>query len=575
MSAIFRLIAARVVAASLTMLSPLFIRQLIDGALPRRDWRLFWNSVAGLALVVVAGFALTVYGSAVNLRLEQMLGVVIRRALQAKWRVLSVSFFYRWGVGEHIYRVNADVQNVVSALTEGLPALAILHLQFLVFLALAARLSLTLTLWAVAVIPVVLLIEICQALAIRPIQARIQSLSSGVNDSLAQYVTGISTVKALNIESRLSRRYLSLLSAVVREIVVRWRLNVQYQTLGWLCSTLWPWMVSIYGFSLVMRGNLTLGTLIAVNMYLQFLMQPVAGVAGLVQSLSVSSVSADRLQETLSSPHVEIARPVALTLNRDLGSRPPSLSFEGVEFGYETGSPLFRNLRGSIAPGSLTGLCGPSGSGKTTLIALVLRLYECWSGRICLAGCDIRLLPLKELRSVVSVVPQDTFLIRGTIRENISLGGGDEDAPRVKEAAQLAEADGFISAMDRGYETVVGGLDSGLSVGQRQRIGLARVLYRASPLLIFDEALNSVELPCRRRLMSLLRELSHKHTILVVSHDPEIIESCTHVLSLMGGGVVEQQSASADLRGSGFLDYLRLKERYERAGTAPTVIGGR
>jgi ATP-binding cassette subfamily B protein len=332
--------------------------------------------------------------------------------------------------------------------------------------------------------------------------------------------------------------------------------------------------VSIYGFSLVMRGHLSLGTLVAVNMYLQLLMQPVAGIASLVQSLTVSSVSADRLQETLSSPDVELARPLVVASHRDLGSRPPSLSFEGIEFGYEPGGPLFRNLRASIGPGSLTGLCGPSGSGKTTLVALVLRLYECWSGRICLDGCDIRSLPLKELRSTISVVPQDTFLIRGTIRENISLGGGGEDLARVKEAAQLAEADGFISALDRGYETVVGGLDGGLSVGQRQRIGIARVLYRASPLLIFDEALNSIELPCRRRLTRLLRTLSQKHTILVISHDLEILESCTNLLSLMGGGV-EEQSATAGLRGSEFLNYLWLKERYEQAGTAPATMGSR
>jgi ABC-type multidrug transport system fused ATPase/permease subunit len=565
------LVAAKTANTTVGMAAPLVMRFLIDDVLTHSQWTWFAWTCVMLGSLLTVSLALALFTSFTSTRLEQKIGFDLKRTLQGKWERLPLAYFQKWGVGEHIYRCTTDVQNVTNGLTKVLPELFVAHVQFVLFLVIAANLHPRLTLWFLASLPVLLTIGLFHSRALRPVQLEAQALSSQINNSIGQYAASVVTTKVFLREKFASRRYVSELSRMVRLVFRRWGIDTRYQALGWLAGTVWGWAVILYGFTLVMRGELTLGTLIALKLYLTSLAKPIQEFGGLIQAIVLGSVSAERVHETLSSPEESTSGStgpgVAVLWAREPA---PCLRFDAVEFGYQPGSPVLRQVSASLPGTGLVGITGPSGAGKTTLVALIARLYEPSAGVISLNGHELAATSAREVRSQLSIVPQETYLFAGTVEENIAFGDGRASHDRVVHAARLAEAHEFISNLRNGYATAISASGSGLSLGQRQRIGLARALLKDSPVLILDEGLNSIDELVRARILDTLARLAERKAVLVVTHDLAALERCDRVLVVIDGGVVDAAQRDASRAPGGFMDYLTLKTQYERA----TVVRG-
>jgi ATP-binding cassette subfamily B protein len=232
------------------------------------------------------------------------------------------------------------------------------------------------------------------------------------------------------------------------------------------------------------------------------------------------------------------------------GARPApplqgAVRFEGVTFGYSPGRPVLRGVDLTIAPGETVALVGPSGAGKTTLCALVPRFYDVESGRITIDGHDIRHLTLDSLRRQIGIVPQDTFLFAGTIRENIAYGRLGATDAEILEAARQARLDDLIASLPDGLDTVVGERGVRLSGGQKQRLAIARVFLKNPPVLILDEATSALDTETERAIQAALADLARGRTTLVIAHRLATIRDADRIVVVQDGRIAEQGSHQA------------------------------
>ena len=226
----------------------------------------------------------------------------------------------------------------------------------------------------------------------------------------------------------------------------------------------------------------------------------------------------------------------------------PTIEFEDVRFAYPgTRRTVHDGLSFRAAAGERLGLVGPSGGGKSSIVRLLLRFYDPDRGRILLGGHDLRTLPFAEIRSLISVVNQDTFLFHGTVEENIRLGRPDASHEELDEAARAANIHDFILSLPQGYATVIGEKGIKLSGGQRQRVAIARALLRDTPILVLDEALCAVDAENEAVIQEALDRLMQGRTTLILAHRLSSVIDCDRILVLDGGKVAEQgRHAGAD-----------------------------
>jgi ABC-type multidrug transport system fused ATPase/permease subunit len=214
--------------------------------------------------------------------------------------------------------------------------------------------------------------------------------------------------------------------------------------------------------------------------------------------------------------------------------------FQNVSFGYDSDREILSNVNLEIAPNQIIALVGGTGAGKSTLLSLVPRFYDPIAGRLVLDGRDIREITKKSLRQQVAIVLQDTLLFSTTVRENIAYGRPDATEDEIREAAQRAQADEFISQLPNGYESEVGERGGHLSVGQRQRIGIARAFLKNAPILLLDEPTSALDPTTESAIMETIKELMRGRTTIIITHRIATIHNVDQIVVLENGRMVEQ-----------------------------------
>jgi ATP-binding cassette subfamily B protein len=562
------IIGLRTISMLIGILPPLLVRHVIDRVVPGRPWSGFWVYSGAIAALLLVSLALVTASTYLTMRISNTVSLHLRRIVLRTWGQLTVPYFGARGVGDHIYHVTTDVENVGGALLKVFPDGPIMVTELLVYLIVSWHLEWRLTLYFIAAAPFLLAIESGRSRRIWPVQRRLQELSAKFNNLVSQYGSGILTTKIFRRERAVARQGVAHSISILRETVRKWRVDALYQALGWGATTLWSWVVIFYGLKLVMDGRLTLGTLVALRMYLSSVVRPVEDIRALVQSVVVASVSSERLLQTLNAPREQQPREPAS--RKPWPADVPRIVIRDLSFGYRPGNAVFRHLSGEIIPGSLVGLTGPSGVGKTTLVSLIGRLYDPWEGSISIAGTAIGQLDLSDLRGAISIVPQEAFLYHGTIRDNIACGCTDATFREVIDAAKRADADDFIVALPNGYDTLVGGELAPLSAGQRQRIAIARALARNCRVLIFDEGMNAVDAPSRARILDELRGLAPERAVVIVTHDLEVLRQCDTVMVMSPSALEEQTPAQLMSQSDSFVHYLRLRRLFA-TDSSPSV----
>jgi subfamily B ATP-binding cassette protein MsbA len=287
---------------------------------------------------------------------------------------------------------------------------------------------------------------------------------------------------------------------------------------------------------------------LALSLKLYAPMKYVAKFPALVQP---GLIGAERVFEFLDAP--------AEIRNRQGAGPFPGLNheirFQGVSFAYREGAPVLEGIDLAVPRGSVVALVGPSGAGKTTMVDLLGRFYEVSTGSITVDGVDLRDIRIQELRAALGIVSQDTVLFHDTVRANIAYGRPSASEEEVEAAARAANAHGFISALPRGYDTLVGERGTELSGGQRQRIAIARALLRNPPILIFDEATSALDTESERLVQDAIQHLLEGRTVFVIAHRLSTIQQADQIVVLEGGRIVEMGRHS---------DLLELGGTYRR-----------
>jgi len=286
----------------------------------------------------------------------------------------------------------------------------------------------------------------------------------------------------------------------------------------------------------VLSGTLTLGSLLVFSAYLLMLYQPLESLTYTTWAMEGATAGAKRCFEVLDRQDDVVDSPGAVAISSAQGA----IAFEAVNFGYAPDRCVLRNIDLRIDPNQIIGLAGGTGAGKSTLLSLVPRFYDPTAGSIRLDGCDIRQITKKSLRAQIAIVLQDTLLFSTTVRENIAYGRPDATEEEIIEAARRAQADEFIRQMPQGYGSLVGERGGHLSVGQRQRIGIARAFLKNAPILLLDEPTSALDPSTESAIMDTIKELMRGRTTLIATHRLGTIHNLDQVIVLEHGRIVEQ-----------------------------------
>jgi len=435
---------------------------------------------------------------------------------------LFLPYFEQRSTGTLVARVHAV--ETVREFIAGAAVSLLLDLPFLVvFLAAMFWYSWQLSLIAVTVL---LLIAVSSIVVTPVLRARLneQFLLGARNQAfLTEYVSGMETVKSLQMEPRLQTRYDEYLAAYLHAGFGTRQLSNSFNTAVNALEQLLTLLVLCMGALLVMRNDgFTVGMLVAFQMFASRMSQPMLRLAGLWQEFQQASIALKRLGDVMDAP----AEPHTMTPSR-AGEGPARLDIDDLAFRYNDRSPyLYQGLSLSLEPCKLTVMSGPSGSGKSTLAKLMLGFYQPTGGRILIDGSDIRNFSANELRQYFGTVPQETFLFSGTLYENLIAASPHANFADIVEACKTAEIHDFIERLPRAYDTSIGEHGAGLSGGQKQRIAIARALLKKPKILIFDEATASLDRKTAEQLAKTINQLKASMSILFIAHQlPEGLQA--------------------------------------------------
>jgi subfamily B ATP-binding cassette protein MsbA len=319
------------------------------------------------------------------------------------------------------------------------------------------------------------------------------------------------------------------------------------------------------GGLLIMAGVVTVGILTVFLSYLTKFFKPVRDLAKMTTSVAQANVAAERIHTMFQADDVIVDRPNARRATAIRGE----IVFDTVSFGYEPMARVLSDVSFTIPAGHLLGVVGPTGSGKSTIISLIPRLYDPTGGVILLDGVDIRDYTVDSLRQSIANVFQDTVLFRATIRENIAYGRPGATADEIEAAAKIADAHEFITAMPKGYDTLVGDRGLTLSGGQRQRIGIARAVIRNSPVLILDEPTASLDAETESSVIEALERAMEGRTVIMVSHRLATLQDAFCIIVMKDGRIAEQGNHEELMALHGvYAELFRAQEREPTAAGA-------
>jgi ATP-binding cassette subfamily B protein/subfamily B ATP-binding cassette protein MsbA len=294
-------------------------------------------------------------------------------------------------------------------------------------------------------------------------------------------------------------------------------------------------LVVLVGGLLVLRGRLSIGTLLVALAYLGFVYGPLSGIANTTGSIQQALASARRVRDTFALAPEPIDEPRSIVPQKLRGS----VEFQHVSFGYD-GSPVLKDVSFAVRPGEVVALVGPSGSGKSTLVSLIPRFYVPQHGTILIDDVDVRHYQLRGLREQIAMVLQEAVVLSGSIRENLRYGRLDASRHAIEAAAQAAYAHDFITALPAAYDTELGEAGAGLSGGQKQRLSLARAFLKDAPILILDEPTSALDTISERLVLAAVRQLRQGRTTFVIAHRLSTVREADRIFVLEKGQIVAE-----------------------------------
>ena len=491
-------------------------------------------AAAGVALVALGG-GIRYAGTYLSGAAAERIGADLRSAVFEHLLRLSLRFHDRHRSGDLVSRILSDVPRVQDALVASFHSLIPAALSLAGMLAVLLAIDGGLALAALAVVPLLALQIWLSRVRIRTAEREVRDRHGGLAAQATEVLRHVRAVQAFAREDEENRRFRIDIAATTRAAVTALAVQARYSPFADVILALGAGLILVLGVAKVLAGELTVGVLLVVLTYVSSLYDPIRSLTRLSSVLARAAASGERLQEILSAEEIVTDAPSAGSVPEG----PCSLGLDRVAFGYQSEVPVLREISLEIAAGETLCIVGPTGAGKSTLLSLLLRLYDPVEGTIQMAGRDIREFTLRSLRGRVAVVPQDAWILDGTIADNIRFGHSLANDEEVRAAGRTALVHEFASRFPDGYGTVVGESGCRLSGGQRRRIALARALLRDPPVLLLDEPTSGLDAESEATIMRSLRQVAAGRTVVIVSHRLGLAAVADRVVVMQQGRVVE------------------------------------
>lgn len=480
----------------------------------------------------------------------------VREELYQRLLRLSQRFHQSRNSGDTLYRATWDTYSFQTLFQQGFMTFVPASLTLVLMLCIMSRADSVLTLFTLLLIPLLVLSIRSFGRVMNSRSAEAQQAESQLAGQVQQSLANLPLIHSYATETRESKGFLALVEAARGKRLGQHSAELLYGLGVTLVFGLGTAMIVWIGGERVLAGKLTLGELLVFLAYLAQLYEPLNQLSHVGSTVSTASASAQRVLDLLDAREEVYERPDAKPVKS--AAEPAgsvikgNLQFEHISFEYQAGRKILHEVSFTVKAGESVGIIGPSGAGKSTLLQLVPRFFDPVNGCVKVDGIDIRELKLADWRRNVALVLQEPLLLPATIAENIAYGQPGASREAVIAAAKSAYADEFIRTLPQGYDTVVGEGATRLSVGEKQRLNLARAFLKDAPILLLDEPTSSLDAENEALISASLEQLRKGRTTLIVAHRLQTIRNVNYILVLQGGHLMEQGTPEELLRGEGY-----------------------
>lgn len=528
------------------------IRHLINSVMVDHDTAALASQMGYLVLLFLAMGLLTMGHSLLMAYVGQRVVTEFRIRLFEHLERLSLDFFTKRRTGELLSRMSNDVgviQNVATTVPVDLAKQCVTLLGGLIIL---FYMNWRLCLLVLAVVPFVILTAKGFGRRLKHLSTEVQDETASTSTVLEEVISGIRIVKSFVREQYEAARFSRQVERAAEVALEKAKVMALFIPVITVLTLLGAAGVLWYGGQQVIHGTMSPGDLVAFVLYAGILMGPFSSFARLFSQIKEVQGATERVFEILDTPLQIIELSGAKPIPAIIGH----VAFHGVSFRYDAAMQVLKNVSFEVKPGQAVALVGPSGAGKTTLVNLLHRFYDPIEGWIEIDGHDIRKVEIQSLYRQIGLVPQESILFGGTIRENILYGELEATQEELISAARSANAHEFILSFPKGYDTIVGEKGINLSGGQRQRIAIARAILKDPKILILDEATSSLDTESERLIQEALERLMKGRTTFVIAHRLTTVQNADVILVLDKGEIIEQGTHADLLERRGLYHHL-------------------
>jgi len=544
----------------LSVIAPSVIQRVLDNVLAEGvgSGNLLIKGILLIAIIFFAKELLNCLRIRINNRLEQKVIFCLRQDLHDKLLLLPVNFYDQRKSGDISSRVLEDVQNVERAILDGTEqgVIAVLTLAGVSGMMFWQEPALA----TIVFLPIPLLgwMAFRYARVSKKNWRAVRDKSGELNSLLVEDIQGNRLIQSFALMSRERKRFSQIakeLEAVSLRAMYRW--SIQGPGANFTSSLGILGVIGMGAYLLETDPSFSTGQFFAFLLYANMFYEPIRQLVSINNLIAAGKASGERVFEILDAP-IDVknpTQPIRIPQNNH------EVQFSNVSFSYAERSPVVNNLSFTLKHGKTTALVGPTGAGKSTIANLLLRYYNLEKGSILIGGKNINRFCLEDLREHIGLVSQDPFLFDASVKENLLLANPQASDEEMREALCAAYAWGFVSSLPNGINTLIGERGVRLSMGEKQRITIARAMLKSSPILIMDEATSSVDVETEREIQKALYALTNNKTTLIIAHRLSTIREADEIIFLEKGKIIERGTHQKllELRGS-YMNFCNLQE---------------